>query len=97
MATARPRTSAIIFWLMARPAGSSLALLMRWPVNRRCIARPIMLLALSCESWAVNALMLVLTTVILVYSSFPPPQRIRGAALETAQRECHLNLFGTGP
>jgi hypothetical protein len=56
-----------------------------------------MLLALSCESWAVNALMLVLTTVILVYSSFPPPQRIRGAALETAQRECHLNLFGTGP
>lgn len=65
MATARPRTSAVVFWLMARPAAPSLALLMRWPVDMRCIARPIMLLALHCAFWAVSALMLVLITVIL--------------------------------
>ena len=62
-----PRTCAVIEVAMARPAASSLALLMRLPVDRRSIAVPSILLA-EFEALAARiALILVLITA-MVYS-----------------------------
>jgi hypothetical protein len=47
---------------MAMPAASSLALLMRLPVDRRSMAVDMDLLTLLKEAWAVRDLTLVLTT-----------------------------------
>ena len=47
---------------MARPAASSLALLMRVPVDRRSMADAIDLFTLLKDAWAVSDLTLVLTT-----------------------------------
>ena len=64
IATARPRTSAVMRCEIARPAASSLAELMRWPVESRSIAieRPIW--DVRCPACAVSAERLVLITVM---------------------------------
>ena len=69
MATPRPRTSEVIRVAMARPAASSLAELMRLPVDRRSIAALRLVCAMRWPVWAVSADRLVLMTVI----GFPSP------------------------
>ena len=59
-----PRTCEVIEVAMARPAASSLAELMRLPVDRRSIAVPSALLADDDALAAFIALMFVLITLI---------------------------------
>src|SRR6478609_9016131 len=59
-----PRICEVIEDAMARPAASSLALLMRLPVDRRSMALPRALLALADALAALSAPMLVLMTDI---------------------------------
>ena len=63
-----PRTWLVMEVAMARPAASSLALLMRLPVDRRSIAVPSALLAIVEALAALVAAMLVLMTFMIEVS-----------------------------
>jgi hypothetical protein len=64
-----PWICAVMVVVMARPAASSLALLMRLPVDRRCIATPVCCDAVIEALAARSAAILVLMTAIFPFST----------------------------